>query len=216
MQINILSLFKPLLDSFLATGILKRAIDKELLKIKVIDYRDYGIGKHKRVDGRPFGGGVGMLLRPEPIVNALESISPAERGVVFLLSPQGEVFEQQKAIELSKIPNFSLICGRYEGFDHRVRKFVDRQISLGSFILMGGEVAAMAIVESVARYIPGVLGNSESVVDESFSDNTLEYPQYTKPVNFRDLIVPDILRSGHHAKIIRWQEMHKSVLKEDK
>lgn len=212
LQVTIFSLFLPLLDVFCQTGILKRALAAEILSINLVDYRKFGIGRYKKVDDRPFGGGPGMLIRPEPIVSALESIPAEKRGRVIMLNPQGSLLTQKKVIELSQLDNFSLVCGRYEGFDHRVSEFVDEKISLGSFVLMGGEVAAMAIVEAVARHLPGVLGNASSAVHESFIDDVLEEPQYTRPVKFRGMQVPDVLLSGNHQKINAWKQQQRKIL----
>lgn len=195
--------------SFLSQGLIAKAIEEELIGVELIDFRKYGIGKHRKVDAPPYGGGAGMVLRPEPIIDALEDLDSKCQGKPcyrVLVSPQGDRFHQKRAMALSRESDpIALICGRFEGFDERIRQYVDEEISLGDFILMGGEIAAMAIVESVGRLVPGVIGNRDSLTHESFSQGMLEYAQYTKPVVFRGDAVPEVLTSGNHQAIEAWR-----------
>jgi len=188
-------------------SILKRAHEKGLLEFRTHDLRDYSLNKHKKVDDYPFGGGVGLVMNVEPISRAIEAVKkevPKARTV--LMSPSGKPFNQEKARELSAEQNLILVCGRYEGVDERVRLHcVDEEISIGDYVLSGGEIPAMAVVDAVSRLVPGVLGDENSVVEESFSDFLLEYPQYTRPRDFKGYKVPDVLVSGNHKEIRNWQ-----------
>jgi tRNA (guanine37-N1)-methyltransferase len=208
-QFQVLTVYPDIFSSFLSEGLICRAIENERLKVDLYNFRQNGIGKHAKVDASPYGGGAGMVLRPEPIFETLEQCkkeSDFESNHKILISPQGRVFDQKKAVELSQCRKpIVLICGRFEGFDERIRSFVDEELSLGDFVLMGGEVAAMAIVESVSRLIPGVIGNEDSLTCESFSDHLLEYSQYTKPLTYQGLRVPEVLTSGNHKKIEDWR-----------
>jgi len=206
-HIDILTLFPQMFDSPFSTGIFKRAIDRKLVSIGIHNIRDYTHDKHHTVDDYPYGGGAGMVLKPEPIFEAVESIRPEPDEVpVILLTPQGRLFCQQIAMELSKYSRLILICGRYEGVDERVRShLVSDEISIGDFILSGGELAAMVVAEAVVRLIPGVLGSEDSPLDDSHMSGLLEYPQYTRPAVYRGLSVPDVLLSGNHAQISRWR-----------
>ncbi|MFQ5450059.1 MAG: tRNA (guanosine(37)-N1)-methyltransferase TrmD [Nitrospinaceae bacterium] len=188
-------------------SILKRACDKGLLEIRVHDLRDCSLNKHQKVDDYPFGGGVGMVMNVEPIHRAIAAVKKDRPGArTILMSPSGRPFHQEKAWELSRRENLILVCGRYEGVDERVRLHcVDEEISIGDYILSGGEIAAMAVVETVARLVPGVLGDKTSVVEESFADHLLEYPQYTRPRDFLGYKVPEVLVSGDPKKIREWQ-----------
>jgi tRNA (guanine37-N1)-methyltransferase len=212
MHVGIVSLFPALLEAFAATSIVGRAIDAELLTLRVEDLRPHGIGKYKSVDDTPYGGGSGMVLRVDSVVAALDAAEVALAAPVkplrVLLTPQGARFDQALAERLAAHGAFILTCGRYEGFDERVRSFVDLEISLGDFVMAGGEVAAMAVVEATARLVPGVLGNSDSARVESFSATNrglLEFPQFTRPLDFRGLSVPEVLRGGNHAEIDAWR-----------
>ena len=214
MRVSIVTLFPELFDTFLATSMVKRAVSSGELIVDRIDLRTFGLGKHRNVDDTPYGGGSGMVLRVEPLVAALESIdeAAAERGEApahrVLLTPQGVVFRQKAAERLATVAHVALVCGRYEGFDERVRSFVQEELSLGDFVMTGGEIAAMAVIESVARLLPGVLGNEGSARSESHSDELsggLEYPQFTRPVEFRGLGVPEVLQNGHHEAIETWR-----------
>lgn len=210
MTISIITLFPDMFEGPFDASILKRAQDKDVVHIEFINLRDFGIGPRKQVDDTPYGGGDGMVLKPEPVVDAIESATSkvqAARSKVVLLTPQGKTYRQADAKRLSKQDHIILVCGRYEGFDERIRDYVDEEISIGDYVLTGGEIPAMAIVDSVVRLIPGVLGGERSADIESFSDGaTLEYPQYTKPEDFRGGKVPDVLLSGHHGEIKQWRD----------
>jgi tRNA (guanine37-N1)-methyltransferase len=208
-RIDVLTLFPAIFDGFLGQSIVRRAIAKGLVAIERWDIRDWAEGKHKPVDDRPFGGGPGMILMAPPVVAAAEAVvaradSP---GRLILLSPQGRRLDQPRVEELAREPRLILICGRYEGFDERVIEILRPELlSVGDYILSGGEVAAMVVMDAVIRLIPGVLGDSQSAVDESFGpDGGLEYPQYTRPREFRSLAVPEVLLSGDHAAIAEWR-----------
>jgi tRNA (guanine37-N1)-methyltransferase len=193
-------------ESPLNESILKRARDEGLLEITLHDLRDYTLDKHRRVDDCPFGGGVGLVMNVEPIVRAIEAVRENRPGArTILLSPGGQSFDQKMAWELSEEENLIFVCGRYEGVDERVLNFVDSVVSIGDYVMAGGEVPAMVIVEAVSRLIPGVVGDESSIIEESFEGNRLEHPQYTKPREFRGLRVPEVLLSGHHRKIQDWQ-----------
>lgn len=204
MKIDILTLFPNFFDGFLQESILKRAIDKKLVEINIINFRDYSPLNNKQVDDTPYGGGAGMLLRCEPIFNCIDQIKTKESYVV-LLSPEGKTFNQKQANELKKYKHIILICGHYEGFDERVKTLVDEVISIGDFILTGGEIPALAITDAIVRLIPGVI-NNESIISESFNNGLLDYPQYTKPAIYRGLKVPDVLLSGHHENIAKYRQ----------
>ncbi len=210
MHFQVLTLYPEIFVSFLSSGLMKKALDEERIRVEIINFRKHGLGKHKKVDASPYGGGAGMVLRPEPIFHTLQECKERTVGDKLhsiLISPQGSVFNQEKAKRISKLNlPIALICGRFEGFDERIRGFVDEEFSLGDFILMGGEIGAMAIIESVARLIPGVVGNEESLTCESFSNGLLEYSQYTRPYDFQGFKVPDVLVSGNHQKIEEWRQ----------
>ena len=213
MRIDLLTLFPEMFDSPFSVGIFKRAIDQGLVRLKIHNIRDYAHDKHLTVDDYPYGGGAGMVLKPEPIFEAVEAIKAdialkQEVGElpVILLSPQGRLFTQQIAQELSGYSNIILICGRYEGVDERVCEYlVTDEISIGDYVLSGGELAAMVVVDAVVRLLPGVLGSEASLMDESHTSGLLEYPQYTRPAVFRGWSVPEVLLSGNHAQIAKWR-----------
>ena len=205
MRIDILTIFPSLINSFVTESLIGKAQESGTLEISALDLREGASGAHKAVDDTPFGGGPGMVLKPEPIFNIVETKNPPRP--LYLLSPAGEPFSHSKAKELSKLDGFSLLCGRYEGVDQRVRDhLIDGEISLGDFVLAGGEIAALAIVETVTRLVPGVMGNLESAASESFTQGLLEYPQYTRPWEYKGLTPPDILRSGNHKEIKLWKK----------
>src|SRR5438270_13090818 len=191
----------------LAESLLGKAQEKGLLRARVVDVRDFAQGKHRVTDDVPYGGGAGMVMKPEPLVSAIEAARQISPGAhVVLLTPQGARFDQRKAEELARRKRLVLVCGRYEGVDERVLSYVDEELSLGDFVLQGGEVAALAVIEAVARLVPGVLGNEESAASESFAgEMMLEGPQYTRPPEFRGAGVPQALLSGGHARIARWR-----------
>lgn len=199
MKIDILTIFPNMFDGFLSESIIKRALDKGLVTINVHDIRAYSTDKHKRVDDYGFGGGQGMVLMPQPIFDAVDDIK-TEDSKVILMTPQGESYKQSKAYDLTKEKHLILICGHYEGFDERIRTLADMEISIGDYVLTGGELASMVITDSVVRLIDGVI-TSDSHIKDSFNDNLLDYPVYTKPVNFRGMEVPEVLLSGHHKNI---------------
>lgn len=203
---TILTLFPQMFDSPLSYSILKRAQDKGLLSVRPVDLRNYATGKHRVTDDSPYGGGQGMVMKPEPMVAAIEDTRrriPEAR--VILLSPQGRVFNQAMAARLARENEVVLVCGRYEGVDERVKSFIDEEISLGDYTLSGGEPAALVLVDAVTRLIPGVLGNASSAGEESFSDGLLEYPHYTRPEEFRGAKVPEVLLSGDHERVRQWR-----------
>ncbi len=208
MEIDVLTLFPEMFESVLASSILRIAAEKQLVRYRLTDIRDYSPDRHRKVDDKPFGGGPGMVLRPEPVfaaVEAVEKFSPTPAYRV-LLTPQGEPFDQRLAREFSSRSRLMLICGRYEGFDERVRLGLDvREISIGEYVLSGGEIAAMVVIDAVVRLIPGVLGDETSTAEESFENGLLEYPQYTRPREFRGMTVPEVLLSGDHRRIAEWR-----------
>ncbi|MDP4125660.1 MAG: tRNA (guanosine(37)-N1)-methyltransferase TrmD [Bacillota bacterium] len=205
MHITVLTLF-PEMFSPIRESILKRAQDAGLLEIRLVNFRDYATSKHKNVDDVPYGGGAGMLLKPEPIFSAIRDLpQPSEKRKVILMSPQGQVFRQEKAKEWSEQGELVFICGHYEGFDERIRELADEEASLGDYVLTGGELAAMVMIDAVVRLIPGVLGEFASAEEDSHSTGLLEYPQYTRPADFEGQQVPTVLLSGHHAKIKQWR-----------
>jgi tRNA (guanine37-N1)-methyltransferase len=218
LRFHLVSVLPEIFDSFVATGLVGKAIEKGLISIDRISLRDFAHDKHRSVDDTPYGGGSGMVMNPGPIVEAMESAEASElaRGGVrptrILMSPQGEPFTQARARELSTRGALTIVSGRYEGIDERACTKVDLEISLGDFVLMGGEVAAMAVVEATARLIPGVLGNATSIEEESHSAGFLEYPHYTRPAEFRGEPVPAALLSGHHAQIAAWRR-EQSILR---
>ena len=205
MKIDVFSIFPEMITGYTKQSILGRSIESGLLEVSVHDLRLATTDIHRTVDDPPFGGGAGMVLMPEPIFKAVEEVDP--QRPLILLGPSGKKFDQKLANELADLKGFSLLCGRYEGVDERIRSdLCDEEISIGDFVLAGGELAALTIIETVARLEPGVLGNEFSTTEESFSDGLLEYPQFTRPSNFRDLEVPEILLSGDHGKIERWRK----------
>jgi tRNA (guanine37-N1)-methyltransferase len=204
MKIDVLTLFPNMCQGFLDDSILARAINNKFIEINLIDFRKYTPLNNGQVDDTIYGGGAGMLLRCEPIFECLDKIK-TEDSYVILLTPDGNIFNQSKAVDLSKKKHLILICGHYEGFDERIRTLVDEEISIGDYILTGGEIPAMAIIDAVARLIPGVI-NKESLESESFDNNLLDYPMYTKPAEYRGLKVPDVLINGDHKKIAEWRK----------
>ena len=207
MRFEVVTLFPELFD-VLNHGLLGKAREAGRIDVHTITPRRFTSDRHRTVDDAPYGGGSGMVLMPGPIADALDHLDEAREGRVshrVLLTPQGERFTQTHARRFSELDSLTLVCGRYEGFDERIRSLVDQEISLGDFVLLGGEVAALAILEATARLLPGVLGNEASAADESHADGLLEYPQYTRPEVFRGQLVPEILRSGNHGAIARWR-----------
>jgi tRNA (guanine37-N1)-methyltransferase len=204
--VEVLTLFPDMVTGYLGASILGKAREKGLLGVTVTYIRDFAEGKHRVTDDTPYGGGAGMVMKPEPLVAAVEAARARAPGAkALLMSPRGPVFTQQRARELAREPGLILVCGRYEGVDERVMPFLDGELSLGDFILTGGEVAALAVADAVARLLPGVLGNEASPLSESFEEGLLEHPHYTRPPVFRGAEVPAILQSGDHARIARWR-----------
>ncbi len=199
MRIDILTLFPHMFDGVLSESIIKRAIEKGLVNINIINFRDFSKLNNSQVDDTPYGGGAGMVLMCEPIVDAIESVKTDE-SIVILLTPQGKIYNQKMAYDLREKKHIILICGHYEGFDERIRSFVDMELSIGDYILTGGEIPAMTIIDSVVRLLDGAI-NKESYISDSFTNNLLDYPTYTHPVEFSGMKVPDVLLSGDNKKI---------------
>ena len=207
MKIDILTLFPEMFDGFLNTSIIKRARELGKVDINVHNFRDYSLDKHGRVDDYPYGGGAGMVLMCEPIFRAIEDIRTDE-SLVIMLSPGGKVFKQSLAVDLSHQKHIILLCGHYEGFDERIKTIVDMELSIGDYVLTGGEVPSMVITDAVTRLIPGVITGT-SLESESFNDGLLDYPNYTRPEEFRGMRVPDVLLSGHHKNIEKYRQEEK-------
>jgi len=209
MRVDILSLFPEMFDGVFRSSILKRANELGLFQYNYINFRDYADNKHNKVDDYPYGGGAGMVLKPQPIFDAIAAIetTTAKKPRIILMCPQGEPYSQKKAEELAKEDHLIFICGHYEGYDERIRTdLVTDEISIGDYVLTGGELGAMTVIDSVVRLLPGVLGNDDSAVKDSFSTGLLEHPHYTRPADFRGLKVPDVLLSGNHAHIEEWRK----------
>lgn len=209
LRVDVITIFPDLVREALAHGIVARAIDQGLVQVEAHDLRTFTEDRHRRVDDAPFGGGPGMVMRAEPFFVAVETIMPegsAPARPVVLLSPRGEKFTHKKARDYSKLERLVLLCGRYEGIDERVRKgLATEELSLGDFVLMGGEVPALAVIEASVRLIPGALGDDQSSAQDSFENDLLDHPHYTRPKDFRGLLVPDVLLSGDHAAIAKWR-----------
>lgn len=210
MRIDILSLFPDMFDATLGQSIVGRAQDDGFVDINVTDFRQYTTDKHRHVDDAPFGGGAGMLLQAQPIFDAMDAIEQETKdtypkGRVILMDPAGRRFDQDFAMELAQEEHLTFICGHYEGYDERIRQLVTDEASLGDYVLTGGELAAMVMVDATVRFVPGVLGNMSSPMGDSFSNGLLEYPQYTRPADFRGMKVPEVLTSGNHEKIREWR-----------
>ena len=208
-RFDVLSIFPEMFHSPLNFSLLKKAQEKELIEIDLHDIRDWAEDKHNMTDDAPYGGGCGMVMKVEPVERALAAVKRAEvQSLVLLMTPQGETFNQKIATRLAEEKHIIIICGRYEGVDERIREHLaDREISIGDYILTGGELSALVVIDAVSRLIPGVLGNDASTTTESFSQGLLEYPQYTRPADYKDWTVPDVLVSGNHAQIERWQRI---------
>ena len=210
MRIDVVTIFPEVFPGPLGVGILGRAQERGLLRLGVWDLRTFSEDRHRTVDDAPYGGGAGMVMKPEPFVRAVEAIRAARadtRGPVLLTSPQGALFSHARAQALARLPHLAILCGRYEGVDERVVQVLEaEEVSIGDYVLSGGELAAMVIVEAVSRLLPGVVGDDTSVAEESFSRSVLDYPQYTRPAEFRGRTVPEVLLSGHHEEIRRWRK----------
>lgn len=203
MRIDVITIFPDLVEVPLRTSIIGRAVESGVVEIGIHDLREHGLGRHRTVDDQPYGGGAGMVMRPEPLFAAIEPLREAGAHVV-LLDPAGQRLSDSLARELASIPHLALVCGRYEGIDERVRTAVDREVSIGDYVLTGGELPALVVIDSVVRLVPGAI-NQESHEGDSFASGILEGPQYTRPETFRDLAVPPILLSGHHGEVDRWR-----------
>ena len=215
MKINILTLFPNRFNIF-SHSIMGKASEKGILDIKAIDIRDYTLNKHKKVDDTPYGGGAGMVMAPQPVVDALRAVKEENKGKVIFLGPRGRTFDQELANELAREEELVFVCGHYEGIDERAYKYFDMEVSLGDFVLTGGEMAAIPVIDSICRLVPGVLGKEESFQDESFYDGTLEYPQYTRPFEFEGDSVPEILISGHHENIRKWRRKQSLLITKER
>lgn len=207
MNIHVLSLFPDMFSGVFGASILKKAQEKGAVNLEVTDIRTFSGNKHNQVDDYPYGGGAGMVLKPEPMFSAVEAITAGKQPRIILMCPQGERFTQKKAEELVQETELVFLCGHYEGYDERIRQhLVTDEISIGDFVLTGGELGAMTVIDSVVRLLPGVLGQEDSHIQDSFSTGLLEHPHYTRPAEFRGMKVPDVLLSGNHAKIEQWRE----------
>ena len=205
MKIDIMTLFPEMINAVMRESIIGRAQDKGVVEVKATNIRDYALDKHHKADDAPYGGGRGQVMLAEPLYLCHQALSAGEHVHTVFLSAQGQPFNQQKARELLAKEHFILVCGHYEGFDERIFNWVDEKLSIGDYVLTGGELPALIVMDAVARFIPGVLGKMASAVEDSFSTGLLEYPQYTRPVEFEGLEVPEVLRNGNHALINRWR-----------
>lgn len=207
MRIDIITLFPDMFKGPFDMSMLWKAQDRKLVQIQIHDLREFGLGTRRTVDDTPYGGGDGMLLKPEPVVAAIEACKQQNpTAKVIITSPQGKKYNQGMAAQLAGEAGLIIVAGHYEGFDERILEFADMELSIGDYVLTGGELPAMVMVDSIVRLIPGVLGGEASADDESFSHGILEYPQYTRPVDFRGFTVPDVLQQGHHAEIAKWRQ----------
>ena len=214
MRIDVLTLFPAMFEGVLNESIMARALKNKIAEINVIDFREFSTDKHSKVDDYPFGGGAGMVLQVQPVHDALKSIEGYEKALKILMTPQGEPFKQEKAYQLSSVDHLIILCGHYEGYDERIRHYFDEEISIGDFVLTGGEIAAMAIIDSVVRVVDGTIGKAESHHNDSFNNMLLEHPHYTRPRIYEGMEVPEVLLNGHHQKINEWR--HEMSLKRTK
>ena len=205
MRIDVLTLFPEMFDSVLSASIMGRAAEKGLIDIRTHNIRDYSANKHKTTDDYPFGGGAGMVMMCQPVFDCMAAVTQGESVHRIYMSPRGRTLTSKRAQELSKLDRLVVLCGHYEGIDERIMTIIDEEISIGDYVLTGGEIPAMALIDCVSRFIDGVLGSSESALDESFSNGLLEYPQYTRPADYNGMKIPEILLSGHHANIEKWR-----------
>ena len=203
---DVITLFPKAFELIKNSGVITRALEKNLVDVNLYDLREYGEGSYRQVDDKPYGGGAGMVLKPEPIFKAHESIKKSLKSKTLLMTPQGKVLKQKDFVRWSNLDQIIIICGQYEGFDERVRTLANEEVSLGDFVLTGGEIPAISIINGVTRLIPGTLGDPESLINESHNSNLLEYPQYTRPNLFKGMKVPDILLSGNHKEIEAWRK----------
>lgn len=203
MKIDVLTLFPEMFEGILNSSILKRAVEEKKVTINLCNFRKYSKDIHHKVDDYPYGGGIGMVLKPEPIMDAIDDLKTKD-SFIILLTPQGQVYNQKKAYELSKYKHLIIVCGHYEGFDERIRSVVDLELSIGDFVLTGGEIASMVLIDSITRLLDGVINETSHQLD-SFNNNLLDYPVYTKPQEYRGMKVPEVLLSGHHENIAKWR-----------
>ena len=203
---DVITLFPKAFELINNLGVITRSLEKNIINVKLHDLREYGEGNYRQVDDKPYGGGSGMVLKPEPIYKAHDSIDKLPNSKTLLMTPQGKVLKQQDLLRWSSLDQLIIICGQYEGFDERVRCLADEEVSIGDYVLSGGEIPAISIINGIARLIPGTLGDPNSLLNESHNCNLLEYPQYTRPSEFRGMKVPDILLSGNHKKIQTWRD----------
>ena len=215
MRIDILTLFPSMFTGFINESIMARAIKNGLVEINTIDFREFSDSKHKKVDDYPYGGGAGMVLSVQPVYDALTSINGYEDALKIIVSPQGETFAQKKAYELSHKEHIIILCGHYEGYDERIRDYFDYEVSIGDYVLTGGELAAMVLIDSITRVIPEVISKDESHINDSFNNDLLEHPHYTRPREFKGKQVPDVLLNGHHKRINEWR-LEQSIKKTKK
>ena len=202
MRFDVLTLFPEIIESYCGVSIMKRAEERDVFTVNAINPRDYTENKHKKVDDTPYGGGAGMVLMPQPYVDAYESVEKLDNSITVMLSPQGEQLDEKMVLELAKYDQIIMLCGHYEGFDERIREIIrPKEISIGDFVLTGGELPALCLIDAVSRKLEGTLGKIESAHDDSFSNGLLEYPQYTKPRNYRGYEVPEVLLNGNHKDI---------------
>lgn len=215
MKISILTLFPEMFDVF-NHSIIGRAKDSNLVQIECLNIRDYTLSKHKKVDDYPYGGGAGMVMAPQPVIDSIKACKENNKGKVVFLGPRGKTFNHKMGLDLAKEEELIFLCGHYEGLDERIYDYIDLEISLGDFILTGGEMAAIPVIDSILRLRKGVLGKEESFMDESFSNGLLEYPQYTRPFDYEGKKVPDVLISGHHENIRKWRRYESLKLTESR
>ena len=206
MNFDVITLLPQAFDLINNLGVITRALDNNLINVNLHNSRDYGEGSYKQVDDKPYGGGSGMVLKPEPIYQAHKSINKSPNRKTLLMTPQGKLLKQKDFVRWSSLDQLIIICGQYEGFDERVRSLADEEVSIGDFVLSGGEIPAMSIINGLTRLLPGTLGDPNSLIDESHNNSLLEYPHYTRPLVFKDMKVPDVLVSGNHEEIKLWRK----------
>jgi len=214
MIVDVVTIFPEMFESVLSASVLGNARDEGLIEVRLHDLRDWTHDRHRSTDDAPYGGGPGMVMKPEPIFDSVEAVSAATSPAPFVVffTPAGRPLDQQLVLELAEKERLLLVCGRYEGFDERVLTLADMEVSIGDYVLTGGELPAMVLIDAVARHVPGVLGHAQSAADETFTENLLEYPQYTRPAVYRGVAVPEVLRSGDHARIAQWRR-EQSILR---